>query len=179
MTRDELLDRLESLYRERGKETYGEGITQTEHAIQTAACAVAEGAEEALVAAALLHDVGHLVSEPDDAFGQFNHDESGADYLAPNFGPAVTEPIRLHVQAKRYLCHAEPGYREKLSAASTHTLANQGGPMSAAEAEAFRALPGAANAVRLRRWDESGKVEGLMIEPFAHYRPLLERLCKI
>ncbi|GAB5469736.1 MAG: HD domain-containing protein [Rhodospirillales bacterium] len=172
------IDHLEELFATKGEATYGERVTQRDHALQTAACARAEDAEDSLVIAALLHDVGHLVTAPDDAFGQWNHGESGADFLAAHFDPAVCEPVRLHVQAKRYLCQAEPGYHAKLSPASTHTLAKQGGPFTAEEARAFLARPHAQDAIRLRRWDESGKVDGLDILPFAAYRARLERLCR-
>jgi gamma-butyrobetaine dioxygenase len=166
------------LYRDLGQEPYGEHITQEEHAIQCAALAEREGAPEALVLAALLHDVGHLVEQADDAYGHHRHDRSGADYLGRFFGSEVTEPVRLHVAAKRYLCAVEPGYQEKLSPASAYTLSKQGGPMSAEEAAAFEANERFAEAVRLRRWDEGGKVEDLEMKPFKAYRPLMEKLAR-
>ena len=172
----DVAEALVALYRDRGQEPYGEHITQEEHAVQCAALAERDGAPDALVLAALLHDVGHLVEQEDDAYGVHRHDKSGSEYLARFFGPEVTAPVRLHVAAKRYLCAVEPGYEERLSPASAYTLSKQGGPMSRAEASAFEAEPGFAEAVRLRRWDEGGKVEGLEIKPFEAYRPLMEKL---
>jgi gamma-butyrobetaine dioxygenase len=160
--RQAVVEALAALYQRFGGETYGEGVTQLEHGLQAAAVAASEGAPDALVAAALLHDVGHLLGMTDDAFGYHKHDQLGADYLAKHFGPAVTDPVR--------------GYAEKLSAASTYTLSKQGGPMSAAEAAGFAANPHHREAVRLREWDDLGKVEGLHVPDFAHYRPLLESL---
>ncbi|MGF1609371.1 MAG: HD domain-containing protein, partial [Kiloniellales bacterium] len=128
-------------------------------------------------AAGLLHDIGHYTGEfPEDALarGQNNwHENAGAAVLAPFFPPAVTEPIRLHVAAKRYLCTTDVTYLARLSAASVHTLNLQGGPMSAAEVAAFRQSPHAEDAVRIRRWDDAGKEAGRRIPPFEHYERLL------
>src|SRR5215472_1943672 len=122
-------------------EYLGEAVTQAEHMLQAAHLAELAGATDALVAAALLHDVGHftgIVSGHDLMRGADNrHSYAGADWLAQWFGPEVTEPVRLHVDAKRYLCAAEPGYAETLSPASVYTLGVQGGPMTGAEAAAF------------------------------------------
>lgn len=167
---------IEAVFAEAGGATYGEQVTQLEHALQCAALAAEDGAPPGLVAAALLHDVGHLVEAPDDAFGQHRHDRGGAAWLAGRFGPEVTEPVRLHVAAKRWLCAVEPGYFDRLSPASVHSLGKQGGPMSEAEAAAFEAEPFHAQAVRLRRWDEEGKREGVTVLPLEHYRELLEGL---
>lgn len=176
--RKAVVEALAALYARFGGETYGEGVTQLEHGLQAAAVAVSEGAEGALVAAALLHDVGHLLGSTDDGFGYHKHDQLGADHLARHFGPAVTEPVRLHVAAKRYLCATVPGYFEKLSPASVYTLSKQGGPMRPDEARAFDAHPQRAAAVRVRQWDDLGKVEHLHVPGFDHYRPLLESLVR-
>ena len=106
------------------------------------------------------------------------HEEVGAQLLAPFFGSEVTEPIRLHVAAKRYLSAVEPGFLDKLAAQTAHTLDLQGGPMSLDEVTAFEANVGAEDAVKLRRWDEGGIVPGLATPDFAHYRPLIEGLLK-
>ncbi len=108
-------------------------------------CARSEGAPDHLVAAALLHDVGHLVSDDnvtldDDLTDDFHHERVGAQYLARWFGPEVTAPVALHVAAKRYLCAVEPGYLDGLSPSSTRSLALQGGPMSADEVTRFEQL---------------------------------------
>lgn len=153
---------------ERGDELYlGEAVTQRAHMLQTAAVGLAEGAGDALVVAALLHDVGHLVdpgaAEALDHGRDAAHEEVGARWLARWFGPEVTEPVRLHVAAKRLLAAEDPAYRAALSPASTRSLALQGGPMTEAEAAAFRARPHAEAALRLRRWDDHGKDPSLSV----------------
>lgn len=153
---------------ERGDERYlGEAVTQRAHMLQTAAVGLAEGAPDELVVAALLHDVGHLVDpaavEALEHGRDAAHEEVGARWLARWFGPEVTEPVRLHVAAKRVLAAEDPAYRAALSPASTRSLALQGGPMTEAEAAAFRARPHAEAALRLRRWDDHGKDPSLSV----------------
>ncbi|MFF2614988.1 phosphonate degradation HD-domain oxygenase [Kitasatospora sp. NPDC058046] len=177
------LDTIAALFAGEGAAEYlGEEVTMAEHMLQAAAAAEAAGAPDHLVAAALLHDVGHFhgaLHGTDLMQGQDNrHSDSGADWLARWFGPEVTEPVRLHVAAKRYLCAVEPGYREKLSAASEYTLTVQGGPMDEQQAAAFAELPGARDAVAVRRWDELAKEAGAPTPGFAHYRPLLAALMR-
>jgi gamma-butyrobetaine dioxygenase len=135
------------------------------------------------VAAALLYGVGHIcgatVSGRELMAGTDNrHGEAGAAWLARWFGEDVTEPVRLHVAAKRYLCAVEPGYYGKLSAASVYTLPVQGGPMNRAEVAAFEALPHAQAAVAVRRWDEEAKDPGAGTAPFGHFEPLLRSLTR-
>jgi phosphonate degradation associated HDIG domain protein len=161
----------------RGTAAYGgEAVSQREHAFQAAMLAEADGAAPALIAAALLHDIGHLIEESPgsanaaDAF----HEHLGAAFLRRAFPPAVSEPVGLHVPAKRYLCAIEPGYRASLSPMSEHTLLLQGGPMDKADAAAFRASPYAEAAVAVRRWDDKAKVPGLRLTDLAHYRPILD-----
>lgn len=175
---DAVAQEIEAIFAARGAETYGERVTQQEHALQCAALAGAEQAPPGLVAAALLHDIGHLIEEPDDAFGQHRHDRFGAAWLAGRFGPEVTEPVRLHVAAKRWLCAVEPGYFDRLSPASVHSLRHQGGPLSEEQARAFEAEPFHAEAVRLRRWDEEGKRDGVAVLPLEDYRALLAGLAR-
>jgi gamma-butyrobetaine dioxygenase len=172
-----VLDEIEDLFARYGGESYGEGVTQLEHALQTAALAAAEGAADSLVVAALLHDIGHFLQPTDDSFGYHKHDRSGGDWLTRRFGQAVSEPVRLHVAAKRYLCATEADYFAKLSPASVHSLGKQGGPMTAAEAAAFAASPHAAAAVRLRRWDDGGKLDGALVPDLASYRRRIAALC--
>ena len=167
---------IEALFAAHGAKSYGEGVTMLEHALQAAALAEAEGAEDSLVVAALLHDIGHFLQPADDDFGYHKHDRSGGDWLARRFGPAVSEPVRLHVAAKRYLCAVEPDYVGRLSAASVHSLTKQGGPMSPAEAAAFATLPHAAAAARLRRWDDGGKRDGMAVPDLWHYRARIAKL---
>ncbi|WP_432988895.1 phosphonate degradation HD-domain oxygenase [Dactylosporangium sp. CA-233914] len=165
---------------EEARDYLGEPVTQAEHMLQAAALAVRDGAPDSLVAAALLHDVGHfhgVVTGAELMAGTDNrHSDTGADWLARWFGPAVCEPVRLHVAAKRYLCAVEPGYFARLSAASRFTLAVQGGPMTPDEAARFAGLQFAAAAVRLRRWDERAKDPSAVVPPFQSYREMLARL---
>jgi len=168
-----VVEEIEALFARHGSESYGEGVTMLQHALQTAALAQAEGADDSLVIAALLHDVGHFLQPTDDSYGYHKHDRSGGDWLAQRFGPAVSEPARLHVAAKRYLCATEAQYFGRLSIASLHSLGKQGGPMSAPESAAFAALPHAEAAVRLRRWDDGGKVDGLHVPDLRSYRELI------
>lgn len=160
-----------SLFATEGSQTYGEDITQTEHAVQCAELAVRAGESAEMITAALLHDIGHLLAATDLAFGNYKHDKVGADYLAEYFTPAVTEPIRLHAQAKRYLCAVEDGYLADLSAASLDSLHHQGGLMNEQEQQAFVAGGFAEAAIKLRRWDDEGKIQELSMLPFDHYLP--------
>ncbi|HET6469139.1 MAG TPA: HD domain-containing protein [Geminicoccaceae bacterium] len=176
-----VIDMIADLFRRRGAEAYlGEEVTQAEHMLQAAALAAAEDGSDAMIAAALLHDVGHLVSDAGDDYierGVDNrHEEAAARFLAPFFPPEVVEPIRLHVATKRYLCAVDPDYRARLSEASVRTLALQGGPMDPAEAEAFARDPHRDQAVKVRLWDEAAKEKGRPTPPFDHWRPVLERL---
>ncbi|MFB7620100.1 phosphonate degradation HD-domain oxygenase [Kitasatospora sp. NPDC056181] len=186
--RSAALDAIADLFEGVGAGEYlGEAVTMAEHMLQAGALAEAAGAAPHLVAAALLHDVGHFLDEHghdsshgrDLMEGQDNrHSDTGAQWLAQWFGPDVTEPVRLHVAAKRYLCAVEPGYRERLSEASEFTLRVQGGPMGAEQAAAFAAAPGAGDAVAVRRWDEQAKEAGASTPDFEHFRPLLASLMR-
>ena len=149
----------------------GEAVTIGEHMRQAGALAEAAGAAAPLVAAALLHDVGHLRAETDA-----RHGTAGGQWLSQWFGPAVTEPVRLHVAAKRYLCATEPGYFALLSAESVRTLALQGGPMTPEQVAAFGALPHARDAVAVRRWDDEAKDPSAGPPEFGHFEVLLRAL---
>ncbi len=162
---------------------YDEAITELEHALQCAALARRDGADDATVAAALLHDVGHLLIGdlfPIDAPlpRDFRHEEVGARYLSRWFGPQVTEPVALHVAAKRWLVAAEPAYAAGLSPSSVRSLAVQGGPMSDEERAAFEALPGFAAAVAIRRYDDTGKDPTVTVAPFSAYHDMLRNLAR-
>jgi phosphonate degradation associated HDIG domain protein len=162
------------LFAERGDSGYGgEAVTQREHALQTALLAEESGADSALVAAALLHDIGHLLHRlPNDAPEQGKddrHETLAARWLEKRFPPAVTEPVRLHVAAKRYLCAVDPEYRARLSAPSESSLKLQGGPMTADEAAAFAAGPYAAASTMLRRWDDEAKDPEKSAPPVDHF----------
>ncbi|MFJ9379207.1 TauD/TfdA family dioxygenase [Streptomyces sp. NPDC101455] len=179
----EFVDELAELFAGEGAGAYlGEEVTMAQHMLQAAARAEAAGAPDALVAAALLHDLGHFhgpVGGAELMEGTDNrHSHTGADRLADWFGPEVTEPIRLHVAAKRYLCAVEPGYFGRLSQASVYTLEVQGGPMSPDEVSAYEANPYAADGVAVRRWDDEGKDPEAPTPDFAHFRPLLTALLR-
>ena len=165
---------------EGASEYLGEPVTQAAHMLQAGALAEAAGAAPDLVAAALLHDVGHftgVISGAELMNGRDNrHGDAGADWLAQWFGPAVTEPVRLHVAAKRYLCAIAPGYFGLLSAESVRTLALQGGPMTPEQAAAFAALPFAHDAVAVRRWDDEAKDPAVAPPEFGHFEALLRDL---
>ena len=174
----DFIDALERIFEEEGAEEYlGEAVTMAEHMLQTAVMAERAEASEAMIAAGLLHDIGHFAAAKADAGDwERKHDIAGALFLEGRFGPEVIEPMRLHVRAKRYLCAVEPDYFDRLSPASVHTLEKQGGPMSPDEVAAFEAEPYHVDAVRLRRWEEDAKSVGRAVPSFAHYRSMLERL---
>jgi phosphonate degradation associated HDIG domain protein len=163
-----------------GEAYFGEPVTVLEHSLQAAWFVQRKGSDPSLVAAALLHDLGHLLhAEGEDAAEHgldTRHEELGAEALGDRLPHAVLDPIRLHVAAKRYLCFAEPNYLARLSPASVQSLALQGGPMSADEADEFLALPHAREAVALRHADDAAKVRGLKTPALDAYRALVESL---
>jgi len=163
----------------------GEPVSVLGHLLQAGALAQAAGAPPALVAAALLHDAGHLL-EADGTAGRSgaglmagrddDHGERGAAWLGQWFGPEVTGPVRLHVAAKRYLCGTDPAYYGLLSRASRYTLAVQGGPMGEEEARAFAASPHHWQAVAVRRWDDQAKDPAARPPGLGRFLPLLAAL---
>ena len=176
-----IVDFIAGIFERRGAEDYlGEAVTMSAHMLQGAVLAEKEGAPEELVAAALLHDIGHFTSE----FGTLSlgdtrdnyHEEAGARVLEPFFPPVITECVRLHVPAKRYLCATDKNYYDRLSEASRHTLSLQGGPMSEDEIAVFEANPYHRDAVRVRIWDDEGKKPDMATPDFQHYVPLLKRV---
>lgn len=177
-----MIDQIRMMFDRFGGEYYGEHATQLAHALQCACLAQRDGCSDSLVAAALLHDVGQFIDDAGNAAERLNvdarHEVTGAAFLAKWFGPAVTEPVRMHVDAKRYLCKSESGYTEGLSGASLLSLRLQGGPMSTEEAQRFAARPFFEDAVRLRRYDDAGKQAGLQVPDLASYFPMLERLSR-
>jgi phosphonate degradation associated HDIG domain protein len=167
------LDEIRAAFDKRGGDTYGEGVSQLEHALQCAACAERDGATPALIAATLLHDIGHLIHNlPQDIADQgvdTQHESLGSAFLSQHFGMEVTEPVRLHVAAKRYLATTEQGYYDLLSAASVQSLKLQGGLMSPAETARFAAERHAQDAIKLRRWDDEGKSVGAKTPDLGHF----------
>ena len=174
-----VIDRIFTLFREKGNGAYfGEGVTETEHALQSARLAEQSGATPELIAAALLHDIGHLLHGlPEDIAERGidgRHEAGGAAWLAKHVERAVVDPVRLHVAAKRYLCAVEPDYHAALSEASQRSLRLQGGPMSPEEVGRFEQEPWFRSAVAVRRWDDEAKVPDLIVPGLEHYRPCLE-----
>lgn len=174
-----IVDRIFATLEQEGGAMYGaETVTQLQHALQCASHAKQSGADAELITAALLHDYGHLINR-DDALAaaagkdQF-HEDVAADHLAEWFPPEVTEPIRLHVPAKRYLCAVDNEYFATLSPASVQSLAVQGGVFSTEEAAAFAANTHAEAATKLRRWDDWAKDPNAAAEPLETFRHVVE-----
>jgi len=179
MTGAAVVDEIFAGFRARGDAAYlGESVSITEHSLQSAHAAEQDGAPPLLVAAALLHDYGHLIHDlPEDSADHgvdTRHEEVAFAFLEEHFPAEVVQPVRMHVVAKRYLCAVRPEYRAQLSPASELSLELQGGPCSAEEVVVFEASPFADAAVRLRLYDDVGKVEGAETPPLEHFRPYLE-----
>jgi predicted HD phosphohydrolase len=172
-----------ALYQQRGELFYEEDVTQIDHALQTAHLAIGAGVGDALVVAALLHDVGHLFEEYDEGeegalAEDHRHEALGAQALAVFLPTAVTEPIRMHVVAKRYLCALEPGYHADLSAASVRSLALQGGVLSDAACDRFAKHRYFESAVLLRKFDEGAKQLEAQASGLEQFRGMILGLCR-
>jgi predicted HD phosphohydrolase len=155
-----IIDQLFSLFRTKGQGAYfGEAVTEREHALQCAHLAEKSGANPE-----------NIAEQGRDA----RHEEGGADWLVGHFGPAVVDPVRLHVAAKRYMCAIEPGYLLALSPSSQLSLRLQGGPFNPHEVARFEKEPWFRSAVAVRRWDDEAKVPGLVVPDLDHYRGYLE-----
>jgi phosphonate degradation associated HDIG domain protein len=175
------VDELFRLLEEKGGSRYGgEHLPQLAHALQSAQLAVEAGDPASLVVASLMHDIGHLVGKGDEGLAEkgidARHETSGALVLEQVFGPAVAEPVRLHVDAKRYLCFAEAGYWDALSRGSKVSLQVQGGPFNAEEARTFIERPYATDAVKLRRYDDFAKIKDKPTPDLAEFRTWASRL---
>jgi phosphonate degradation associated HDIG domain protein len=175
------LDELATLFTRRGGEQYsGEPVTQLEHALQCAAWAEAEGADDELVTAALLHDLGHLTQDlgatPTLRGIDDQHQTAALPFLSGLFGKRVLGAIGLHVDAKRYLCATRPGYHDGLSDDSKRSLVLQGGVFDEAGCAVFIARPGAADAVRVRIWDDRAKTPDAATPPFEHFLSRARRI---
>jgi phosphonate degradation associated HDIG domain protein len=177
------------LFEAKGDRMYvGEPVTQLEHALQSAQLAERAGASDELVIAALLHDLGHLVNDRGDTPTlrgiDDRHEFVALPFLRELFGAAVLQPIRLHVDAKRYLCARGDGvvsgaaYWARLSEDSKRSLELQGGIFSDSEASAFIAQPYAADAVRVRLWDDAAKRAGDPTARLDYYLALAERIAR-
>jgi phosphonate degradation associated HDIG domain protein len=176
---EKVWDEIRAAFAKRGHEGYGEGVSQLEHALQCAVFAERAGAAERLIVATLLHDIGHMLHDlPEDIADtgvDTQHESLGSAWLSQHFGAEVSEPVRLHVAAKRYLSASEAGYFDLLSEASKLSLKLQGGPMNPEELAKFGAERFFAEAVALRRWDDEGKVIGMATPGLAHFAPMIER----
>jgi phosphonate degradation associated HDIG domain protein len=163
MATGSIVERIRATFAARGDEKYAdEGVTQLQHALQCAELARQEAAGSQLIVAALLHDIGHILGEADLPHScnqnlDDHHEERGYAFLQQHFGDAVADPVRLHVAAKRFLCTVDPSYAEKLSPTSYKSFLDQGGLMTPEEVEDFRREPHFEAAVRLRKWDDTGK----------------------
>ncbi len=173
-------DEVMRLFAEKGSDAYfGENVSNLEHSLQTAALARQAGVADTLIAAALLHDIGHLLH----GFGEdiadrgidARHEVAGEAWLRTRFQPATTEPVRMHVDAKRYLCRIDYEYAQNLSPSSLLSLKLQGGPFSDAEMREFESRPWHAEALLLRRWDDAAKIPGLNVPGLDTYRDILGR----
>jgi [1-hydroxy-2-(trimethylamino)ethyl]phosphonate dioxygenase len=178
-----VIDEIFEIFKTRGDAAYfGEPVSQKEHALQSARQAEQEGAPPALVVAALLHDIGHLVhgmgEDVADRGIDARHEQAGEAWLAQHFPPEVTDPVKLHVAAKRYLCRVNPEYTAQLSPASVQSLEIQGGPFSGDDAREFEENRYYREAVRLRRWDDSAKIKALKVPDLEHYRSTMEAVVR-
>jgi [1-hydroxy-2-(trimethylamino)ethyl]phosphonate dioxygenase len=176
-----ITDEILAIFHKRGSDAYfGESVSMTEHALQAAHFAQTAAAPPALIVAALLHDIGHLVDDVPSDIADWtvdaHHEQIGSRWLATRFRPDVSEPVRLHVPAKRYLLATDAEYFAKLSPASVITLKLQGGPMATHEVAKFETERFHKEAVRVRQWDDQGKVAGLQTPSLADYRALIEEL---
>lgn len=181
LTHANIVDFIEDIFERCGSEEYlGEPVSMAEHMLQGAELAEQAGASDEIIAAALLHDIGHFTHEfPMDAADRgidSVHEDAGARVLARFFPKIVVDCVRYHVAAKRYLCAIDPDYFSGLSPASVHSLELQGGPMSAEEAAQFSDVGDVEAICQVRVWDDLGKVAGHVTPPFAHYKPVLERI---
>ena len=172
---------LEDIFERRGGEEYlGEPVTMAEHMLQGATIAEQNGQPEIIIVSALLHDVGHFTSE----FGMFSmddtedrfHEDAGADILQDFFPTLVTDCVRYHVAAKRYLCATRPSYFDRLSEASVHSLNLQGGPMDDAEVKEFEKNPNLNEIIAVRFLDEAGKHADMQTPSFSHFAPMVQRI---
>ena len=175
---------IETLFQRRGAEQYsGEPVTQLEHALQCAALAQAQDADDELTTACLLHDLGHLLHEGGDTPTLRGVDDvhqfAALPFLRALFGPRVLGAIQLHVDAKRYLCATRPGYHANLSADSKRSLVLQGGVFSAAQSAAFMARTGAGDAVTLRLCDDAAKLAGAVTPPLGHFLQRAARCTRV
>ena len=181
LTSQNVVSFIKDIFERRGAEEYlGERVTIAEHMLQAATLAEKEGCNEAIIVAALLHDIGHFTSE----FGSFSmndevdklHEDGGARILERFFPKLVVDCVKYHVSAKRYLCAKDPDYFSKLSDASIHSLKLQGGSMSKEEVNQFEKNPNLDQIIKVRYFDDAGKEEGMKTPDFDYFIPMIERV---
>ena len=180
-TPDEVVEFIKEIFINRGGESYlGEPVSMSEHMLQTAYNAEKNELDMPLIVAALLHDIGHYTGEFGEDFMQIGvdnlHEVSGERFLKHWFPPQVTEPVRWHVGAKRYLCAVDPCYFATLTPASVRTLDLQGGPMTPEEVSRFSTNPWLDRILQVRRFDDQGKVPGRKTPDLDHYLPMVRQV---
>ncbi len=181
LTKDTIVAFLGDIFDRRGDEEYlGEPVTMGQHMLQGATLAQRQGHDDETIVAALLHDIGHFTSEfgtftMDDTHDRF-HEEAGAQVLDQFFPSIITDCVRHHVAAKRYLCATRPEYFDALSEASVHSLSLQGGPMSPDEVAAFEKNPNLEKIVAVRYLDDAGKDPDMETPDFWHFAPMVQRM---
>ncbi len=161
-------------------EYLGEPVTMAQHMLQGAAIAEKNNMKDDIIVAALLHDIGHFTSE----FGTFSmndtqdryHEEAGAKILEEFFPSLITDCVRYHVAAKRYLCATKPAYFNRLSDASIHSLNLQGGPMDVDEVKVFEENPNLAKIIQVRYLDEAAKDPEMVTPDYWHFAPMVQRV---
>lgn len=181
LNRDNIVEFIGGIFDRRGDEEYlGEPVTMAEHMLQGATIAEQNGQPEEIIVGALLHDIGHFTSE----FGTFSmddtedryHEEAGAEVLEQFFPSVITDCVRYHVAAKRYLCATKPEYFNRLSEASVHSLNLQGGPMNAEEVAEFEKNPNLKQIIAVRYLDEAGKRADMETPDYWHFAPMVQRM---
>ena len=169
---------IQDLFEQKGHQAYGEGVTELQHALQAAYLAEQDNAPDNQIVAALLHDIGHLLHGlPEDVAEQGidgHHEQVGEKWLKKHFGPEISQPVRLHVTAKRYQCTVNPDYLDQLSPASTKSFVLQGGKMDEDEVTAFERNPFFKDALQLRTWDDNAKNPKATTPLLEHYLPLIK-----
>ncbi|MEM7464238.1 MAG: HD domain-containing protein [Pseudomonadota bacterium] len=181
LTKDTIVEFLGSIFDRRGSEEYlGEPVTMGQHMLQGATIAEQNSQTEEIIVAALLHDIGHFTSE----FGTFTmddvedrlHEHAGAEVLDQFFPTVITDCVRHHVAAKRYLCATRPEYFNRLSEASVHSLNLQGGPMDDSEVREFEEMPNFKQIIAVRYLDDAGKIPDMQTPDFWHFAPMVQRM---
>lgn len=177
---NEITERILDIFEKRGNAQYGiEEVTQMQHALQCATLAEYENADIRLVISALLHDIGHIISDDDvpetveEDLHDF-HEEKGYQFLLDHFGARIADPVRLHVEAKRYLCTVEPGYIDKLSPTSRKSYLDQGGAMTEDEIADFESEPHFSESVQVRSWDDLAKDPNVKTKTIQDFAPMIE-----